>query len=157
MLLGLPLLRRTFPTAFPGAAAGPRGCVGHWQTLELRLVKGSRELTISTMTKWTWVNTEVKEHYRACKRPVLSSVSKGRGWGLEWLGEASQTSGEIQPLGYLYQRQECTSAPSWILGSAQIQHPGLKRPWLRYIKKQVPPPSIRRLLTALPVNSTLVG
>lgn len=60
MLLGLPLLRCTFPTAFPGAATEPRGCVGHWQTLELRLVKGSRELTVSMMTKWIWVNTEVK-------------------------------------------------------------------------------------------------
>lgn len=58
---------------------GPEA-VGHWQTLELRLVKGSRELTVSMTTKWTWANTEVKEHYRACKRPVRSSVSKGRGW-----------------------------------------------------------------------------
>lgn len=43
-------------------------------------------------------------------------------------------------------RQKCTSEPSWILGSAQIQHSGLQRPWFRHTKKQVSPPSIKWLL-----------
>lgn len=44
MLMGLPLLRGIFPTAFLRADAEPRGYVGHWQRLELRPVKGSRKL-----------------------------------------------------------------------------------------------------------------
>lgn len=32
-------------------AGEPRGYVGHWQRLELRPMKGSRELTVSMMTK----------------------------------------------------------------------------------------------------------
>lgn len=69
--------------------------------------------------------------------------------GLEWLGEACQTSVETQPLGYLHQRG--TFLTTRLCSNTAWRDPD------RGTSRSRSPPPIRWLLIALPVSSTHVA